>query len=280
MWRNYQIIHGLSELTVDEDGPILVTKYYAVDPEREPNPRFSVTGGVDGNSFTLKRSSTWRRIGQEWWQEWWLYWQIGAPSFEQEIRGDTNGDNIYETKFQVWAGSGNPPEIKFIRITVADINEEADLTLSSPQPLISIPYTATHDDPDRIISRSWSWHRSQNRDDWNVIDGATSSTYTPGVADINHYLRATTTYEDTHGAGKVKESVSRRVVKRTAQDNDPPRFTDDGLTLRFVAENSSHETVVGAEVEATDPNRDDLVYSLGSTFDDRFEIDLETGRSW
>ena len=272
------IIHGLSELTVDEDGPILVTKYYAVDPERERNPRFSVTGGVDGNSFTLKRSSTWRRIGQEWWQEWWLYWQIGAPSFEQEIRGDTNGDNIYETKFQVWAGSGNPPAIKFIRITVADINEEADLTLSSPQPLISIPYTATHDDPDRIISRSWSWHRSQNRDDWNVIDGATSSTYTPGVADINHYLRATTTYEDTHGAGKVKESVSRRVVKRTAQDNDPPRFTDDGLTLRFVAENSSHETVVGAEVEATDPNHDDLVYSLVSTFNDRFEIDSETGQ--
>ena len=271
-------IHGLSELTVDEDGPILVTKYYAVDPERERNPRFSVTGGVDGNSFTLKRSSTWRRIGQEWWQEWWLYWQIGAPSFEQEIRGDTNGDNIYETKFQVWAGSGNPPAIKFIRITVADINEEADLTLSSPQPLISIPYTATHEDPDRIISRSWSWHRSQNRDDWNVIDGATSSTYTPGVADINHYLRATTTYEDTHGAGKVKESVSRRVVKRTAQDNDPPRFTDDGLTLRFVAENSSHETVVGAKVVATDPNDDDLVYSLVSTFNDRFEIDSETGQ--
>ena len=272
------IIHGRSELTVNEDGPILVAKYYAVDPERVPNPRFSVTEGVDGNSFTLKRSSTWRRIGREWWQEWWLYWKIGAPSFEQEIRGDTNGDNIYETKFQVWAGSGNPPAIKFITITVADINEEADLTLSSPQPLISIPYTATHDDPDRIISRSWSWHRSRNRGDWNVIDGATSSTYTPRVADINYYLRATTTYEDTHGAGKVKESVSRRVVKRTAQDNDPPRFTDDGLTLRFVAENSSHETVVGAEVEATDPNRDDLVYSLVSTFNDRFEIDSETGQ--
>ena len=272
------IIHGLSELTVDEDGRILVTKYYAVDPERKPNPRFSVTGGVDGNSFTLKRSSTWRRIGQEWWQEWWLYWQIGAPSFEQEIRGDANRDNIYETNFQVWAGSGNPPATKFIRVTVADINEEADLTLSSPQPLIAIPYTATHDDPDRIISRSWSWHRSQNLRDWNVIDGATSSTYTPAVADINYYLRATTTYEDTHGAGKVKESVSPQVVKRTAQDNDPPRFTDDGLTLRFVAENSSHETVVGDEVEATDPNKDDLVYSLVSTFNDRFEIDSETGQ--
>ena len=272
------IIHGPSELTVDEDGPILVAKYYAVDPERVPNPSFSVTEGVDGNSFTLKRSSTWRRIGREWWQEWWMYWKIGAPSFEQEIRGDTNGDNTYETKFQVWAGSGNPPAIKFIKITVADINEEADLTLSSPQPLVSIPYTATHDDPDRIISRSWSWHRSQNRYDWNVIDGATSSTYTPGAGDINYYLRATTTYEDTHGAGKVKESVSRRVVKRRAQDNDPPRFTDDGLTLRFVAENSSHETVVGAKVEATDPNDDDLVYSLVSTFNDRFEIDSETGQ--
>ena len=152
------------------------------------------------------------------------------------------------------------------------------MTLSSPHPLISIPYTATHDDPDQIISRSWSWHRSQNRDDWNVIDGATSSTYTPGVADINHYLRATTTYEDPFGAGKVKQLVSRQVVKRTAQDNDPPRFTDDGLTLRFVAENSSHETVVGAEVEATDPNHDDLVYSLVSTFNDRFEIDSETGQ--
>ena len=272
------IIHGLSELTVNEDGRRLVTKYYAVDPERVPNPKFSVTEGADGNSFTLKRSSTWRRIGREWWQEWWLYWQIGAPSFEQEIRGDANRDNIYETKFQVWAGSDNPPAIKIIRITVADINEEADLTLSSPQPLISIPYTATHDDPDRIISRSWSWHRSQNLRAWNVIDGATSSTYTPAVADINYYLRATTTYEDTHGAGKVKESVSPRVVKRTAQDNDPPRFTDDGLTLRFVAENSSHETVVGDKVEATDPNDDDLVYSLVSTINDRFEIDSETGQ--
>ncbi len=270
-------IHGPSELTVNEDGRRLVAKYYAVDPERVPNPRFSVTGGVDGNSFTLKRSSTWRRIGREWWQEWWLYWRMGAPSFEQEIRGDTDEDNTYETTFQVWAGSDNPPAIKVISITVADINEEADLTLSSPQPLISIPYTATHDDPDLIISRSWSWHRSQNLRAWNVIDGATSSTYTPEVADINHYLRATTTYEDTHGAGKVKESVSRRVVKRTAQDNDPPRFTDDGLTLR-VAENSSHETEVGARVRATDPNDDDLVYSLVSTFDDRFEIDSETGQ--
>ena len=272
------IIHGPSKLTVNEDGRILVTKYYAVDPERVPNPRFSVTGGVDGNSFTLKRSITWRRIGREWWQEWWLYWQIGAPSFEQEIRGDTNGDNIYETTFQVWAGSDNPPATKLIRITVADINEEADLTLSSPQPLISIPYTATHDDPDRIISRSWSWHRSQHQRDWSVIEGTTGSTYTPGVADINHYLRATTTYEDPFGADKVKQLVSRQVVKRTAQDNDPPRFTGNGLTLRVVAENSSHETVVGAEVEATDPNHDDLVYSLVSTFNDRFEIDSETGQ--
>ena len=274
------IIHGLSELTVDEDGPILVTKYYAVDPERERNPRFSVTGGVDGNSFTLKRSSTWRRIGQEWWQEWWLYWQIGAPSFEQEIRGDTDGDNIYETKFQVWAGSGNPPAIKFIRITVADVNEEADLTLSSPQPLVSIPYTATHDDPDRIISRSWSWHRSQNRDDWNVIDGATSSTYTPGVADIDHYLRATTTYEDPFGAGKVKQLVSRRVVKRSALDNDPPTFTSnrDVDIERFVAENSEEDTLVGGSVPATDPNGDDLVYRLDSTFDDQFKIEAETGQ--
>ena len=272
------IIHGPSELTVNEDGRKLVTKYYAVDPERVPNPRFSVTGGVDGNSFTLKRSSTWRRIGREWWQEWWLYWQIGAPSFEQEIRGDTNGDNIYETTFQVWAGSDNPPATKLIRITVADINEEADLTLSSPQPLISIPYTATHDDPDRIISRSWSWHRSQHQRDWSVIEGATGRTYTPGAADINHYLRATTTYEDPFGADKVKQLVSRQVVKRSAQDNDPPRFTGNGLTLRVVAENSSHETEVGTKVEATDPNRDDLVYSLVSTFNDRFEIDSETGQ--
>ena len=93
-----------------------------------------------------------------------------------------------------------------VTITVNNVDEAGTVTLSSLQPLVAIPLTATLDDPDRVTSSSvtWSWTRSPNgASDWTLITGADSASYTPVAGDVADYLQATATYTDEEGASKA-----------------------------------------------------------------------------
>ena len=68
--------------------------------------------------------------------------------------------------------------------------------LSTLQPQVEIPITATLSDPDNpgealaeLVDLTWEWLRGED-----VIAGATGATYTPMVADVGSVLTAKATY--------------------------------------------------------------------------------------
>ena len=72
------------------------------------------------------------------------------------------------------------------------------VSLSSAQPRVDTPLTATLTDPDGVSGAiSWAWHRSPNGTSaWAAITGAASASYTPVTTDVGRYLRATASYTD------------------------------------------------------------------------------------
>ena len=82
-------------------------------------------------------------------------------------------------------------------------------------------------------------------------------------------------YDDAQGMGKSAEaSWPDRVL---AAENQPPEF--GAVTAeRMVAENSPAGTPVGDPVTATDPENDDLTYSLRRIGSAPFEINAATGQ--
>ena len=151
-----------------------------------------------------------------------------------------------------------------VPITVNNVDEPGTVTLSSLQPLVAIPLTATLDDPDDVSgSVTWSWARSSNgTSDWNPISGATSASYTPVASDVGDYLRATASYTDGEAAGKSAQAISAHAVE-LAPGRNAPVFTEGASTTRSVAKSTPAGRNIGAPVSATDADNDALTYSLG-----------------
>ena len=102
-----------------------------------------------------------------------------------------------------------------VTITVNNIDEPGTVTLSSLQPIEGTPLTASLDDPDDVSgSVTWLWAGSPNgTSPWTPISGETSATYTPVAADVDHYLRATASYNDGEGGGKSAQAISANAVE-------------------------------------------------------------------
>ena len=175
-----------------------------------------------------------------------------------------------------------------VTITVANVDEDGTVSLSSVQPQVDSLLTATLDDPDgSVTSVTWVWSRSTRPDSgWTNITGATSASYTPGDVDVDKYLRATASYTDPQSSGKSAQAVSENAVRAVPVDNGPPVFPDQDpdttgdqkAQTREVAENTAPDTVIGDPVTATDPNSDTLTYSLGGTDAKSFSIVAATGQ--
>ena len=63
-----------------------------------------------------------------------------------------------------------------------------------------------------------------------------------------------------------------------AQENRAPVFTKPNLVAFLVLENTASGENIGTPVSATDPDGDELTYSLGGTDADAFRIDTKTGQ--
>ena len=136
-----------------------------------------------------------------------------------------------------------------VPITVNNVDEPGTVTLSSLQPLVAIPLTATLDDPDDVSgSVTWLWARSPDgTSSWNPISGATSASYTPVASDVGDYLRATASYTDGEAAGKSAQAISAHAVE-LAPGRNAPVFTEGASTTRSVAKSTPAGRNIGAPV--------------------------------
>ena len=165
-----------------------------------------------------------------------------------------------------------------VTITVTDVEEKGIVGLSSVQPQVGRALTATITDPDGGVSGTiWEWDRSSDKSDWESIDGATASSYTPVAGDVDHYLRATGSYSDRRGSSKEAREVSLNAVRAAPATNSAPDFEIDSVD-REVAEDREPGENIGEPVVATDEDDDPLTYTLGGSDDSSFDITASTGQ--
>ena len=166
-----------------------------------------------------------------------------------------------------------------VTINVNNLDEPATVTLSSPQPLVTIEFTATLDEPDEVRgSVTWSWASSPNgASAWTSIREATRAIYRPVADDLGDYLRATASYTDGHGAGKSALAISANAVEGPPGRNTPV-LREYPTATRSFGSNTPAGSNVGAPFTATDPDNDALTYSLGGPDAASFDIVSTTGQ--
>ena len=197
---------------------------------------------------------------------------------------------------------------KDVTVKITNMDEDGSVSLDQPQPQVEIDVDASVSDPDMGVSgTTWQWAKSMDMSAWTDIEGETSSGYTPVVADIDYYLRATATYTDTLGDDKTASMVSENTVEAETSSNATPDFgkedfdgddqeengeaEDDttdpptgGPFMRNVDENTLADTDVGDPIGATDADSDELVYTLTDSSENndedstKFTIDRRSGQ--
>ena len=193
-------LSGPSSRNFAENGALRVATYTASSPEDNgdvvwllsgtDSDDFSIDGGV--LRFALEPASPSHKFPS-------------LPDFESASDADTN--NVYS--ITVIASDGITTLTLDATITVTNEDEAGTLTLSPVRPRVGAALTATLTDPDGSTSGvAWTWERSTGPTTWVAIGGANSSSYAPAAADAGHYLRATATYSDGHGAGKSARAVA------------------------------------------------------------------------
>ena len=194
---------------------------------------------------------------------------------------------MYEVTLVVTDSKGNSDEQE-VTVKVTNIEEDGVVTLSTLQPRVGFPVTATLADPDNVTagSVSWQWYDGAISDSdltQNAIEDATSDTYTPTTDDVDDTLWARASYTD----GNANEGDAKDVASEDADNpvlvdtrNKAPVFPDQDTELegrqtaqeRTIGENvpvafgsvSATELVrnIGDPVAATDEDTV-LTYSLG-----------------
>ena len=233
-----------------------------------------------------------------------------AETPDYESPGDSGGNNVYEVTVVVTDSKGNSDE-QDVTVKVTNVEETGTVTLSTLQPRVSFPVTATLADADNITagSVSWQWYRGTvtltalpeecdtTAGNSCAIKGAASDTYTPVVDDITDTLTAVAQYTDgSPNEGDAKDVVVRQAANTVLADtrNKAPVFPDLDTEMegdqtdqeRSIDENTASATSIGAFVTATDfitmdngeTSEETLTYSLGGPDADSFSIDRGTAQ--
>ena len=111
-----------------------------------------------------------------------------------------------------------------VSAAAAQADQAGTVALSTTQPELGIPMTATLTDPDGSISgTTWQWSSSATASGtFADISGATEATYSPAEADLTKFLRATASYTDALASGKSASMAATKavhVVDRPFLDN-------------------------------------------------------------
>ena len=166
-----------------------------------------------------------------------------------------------------------------VTINVENVEEAGEVTFSSTQPQVDTLLTATLTDPDgNTVGITWLWEISPDENDWTAITGATSDSYTPVADDESKYLRVTASYTDGQGPGKTAVAGPENPVQAAPVTNEAPEFPSTETGARSVEENTPAGEAIGAPVDATDANNDQLNYSLSGDDGASFEIVPTSGQ--
>ena len=165
---------------------------------------------------------------------------ITPPDYENPT--DADGDSVYKVVLEA-RDSGGLTDSRPITIFVDNVAEQGEATLSATgngidQPTIGSKIVADVVDPDGGVAvLTWQWSRTKALNDpinnpFTIINGETSSEYTPAEADDGYYLRATATYIDT--TSDVDDPETEDIDERV-QNAGPPivaktAHTGDGVT--------------------------------------------------
>ena len=249
---------GPERVDYAENGTGAVATYRATDPEGVA--ALWRLSGPDGDDFSISISGV---------------LTFTAPPGYEDFAG-VGGSNAYQVTVEAFDGVNTAS--RSVTVTVGNEDEPGTLVLSSEQPQVGAPLTATLDEPDGGLGAlTWTWERSQDRRTWTVVTGATLERYTPLDADLGFYLRATVAYEDGHGPGKSAREMSDRQVRSQPAGNSAPAFM--GLRpRRNVPENAAPGTLVGAPVVFSDTDGDPLAYALLGGGTHLFTIDRASGQ--
>ena len=280
------------EIDYDENGMDPVATYTATDPEGEGVTwELDTTDAAapDHDDFSIKDG---------------ILTFKSPPNFEAAT--DSDPDNEYVVKVVVKdTGDDMEDHDWIVTVNVKNVNEPGEVEISHPQPKENTGLTATLTDDDGPVtgqdatltdnaSTTWQWYRSDTGNDpWTKIEKmATSSAYTPVMADVGHYLRATATYYDGQDMDEKRTAhgISDNMVEMEQYINTPPKFLDaDGsatttLTMSVPEDESLKEGAnVGKPITATDIGPDGstqevLTYTHGGTDVASFTIDSATGQ--
>ncbi len=100
-----------------------------------------------------------------------------------------------------------------VTVALTDVDEPGVIALAPVRPKVGTALTATLSDPDTVSGTTvWAWQRSNGRNSWSTISGATAASYTPVTGDSGQYLRVRATYTDGHGSNKSAEATAHHVV--------------------------------------------------------------------
>ena len=240
--------------------------YTATDPEGD-TPTYSLAG-TDAASFdiddTTGQLNTKADLDHE---------TKASYSVTIQVTDGLNGEGTTE-------GTATIDDTHDVTVTVTNVDDEGELTLSSENPVVNSALTATLTDQDGgITGETWKWEISEDgQSNWNTISGKTTNSYTPDSDDVGKYLRASVGYTDGEGSGKSAETEASNAVVLRPATNENPEFAD-ATTTREIAENTAANTNIGAPVSATHADsKGTLKYLLGGTDATSFAIDTTTGQ--
>ena len=233
----------------------------------------------------------------------------GVLSFKSppnyELAADADTDNEYVVTVRATDNAYSIDNVagmvttKLVTVTVTNKEEPGKVKLTvngtdgQPvlQPQMGEALTATLSDGDTPTATTitWQWYRGSTEIIGATMGaGTTTSTYTPGQADIGINLTAKATYKDEKNSNDkdMAEATTIMAVRAAPEDNNDPAFPDqtpddpgNEVTAqdRKVAENTPAGRNIGVPVKANDEG-DVLAYSLGGTDVSRFTIDIATGQ--
>ncbi len=147
---------------------------------------------------------------------------IDDSSGQLSVASGTTFDYETRTSYAVTVTATDPatahdptPDSASIAVTVTVTDAPGTVTVSSTRPLVGRALTATVVDPDAPVSiATWRWERSEDGTTWELLDEATTATYTPSANDLGHSLRATASYTDADGTAKEATSEQTEQVVR------------------------------------------------------------------
>ena len=295
---------GTEEIDYDENGDDPVVVYAATDPE-EQDVTWSIVPATEDGANSPDADDFEMTNG--------VLTFENPPDYEDPTSstdGAPEAENTYVV--QVRASTINGPHHTItVTVNVQNVDEPGEVGFSHDQSKQGTAISAMLTDDDGPhsgdavgdgesdldtltdnASTTWQWYRSETGSDpWTKIEEmATSSAYTPVMADVGHSLRATAMYYD--GQGDEPRTAHGILLRKVVGEyiNAAPKFPDDDegtdgsqITMSVPEDESLGEgDPVGQPITATDLGEDGsqevLTYTLGGTNSALFTLDSEYGQ--